>query len=68
MNMERFKDRERKDEDLAEEIDSHLAHEQDASTARGLTSPGAAEVRQSAGDTRAVVAIPVSAVDRRGMA
>ena len=27
MNMERFKDRERKDEDLAEEIDSHLAHE-----------------------------------------
>src|SRR5271170_2370464 len=38
MNIERFRDRERKDEDLAEEIDSHLAHEQDANTARGLSS------------------------------
>jgi putative ABC transport system permease protein len=37
MNMERFKDRVRKDEDLAEEIDSHLAHEQDANAARGLS-------------------------------
>jgi putative ABC transport system permease protein len=37
MNIERFKDRKRKDEDLAEEIDSHLAHEQDANTARGLS-------------------------------
>src|SRR5580704_6000857 len=37
MNMERFKDRQGKDEDLAEEIDSHLAHEQDASAARGLS-------------------------------
>ncbi len=36
MNIERFKDRKRKDEDLAEEIDSHLAHEEDANTARGL--------------------------------
>src|SRR5271170_1691832 len=36
MNIERFKDRKRKDEDLAEEINSHLAHEQDANTARGL--------------------------------
>ena len=36
MNIERFKDRKRKDEDLAEEIDSHLAHEQDANAARGL--------------------------------
>ena len=38
MNIERFKDRKRKDEDLAEEIDSHLAHEQDANAARGLSS------------------------------
>ena len=38
MNIERFKDRKRKDEDLAEEIDSHLAHEQDANAARGLPS------------------------------
>ncbi len=36
MNIERFKNRKRKDEDLAEEIDSHLAHEQDANRARGL--------------------------------
>jgi hypothetical protein len=28
MNLERFTDRKRKDEDLAQEIDSHLAHEQ----------------------------------------
>jgi putative ABC transport system permease protein len=41
MNIERFKDRKRKDEDLAEEIDSHLAHEQDANAARGLP-PGEA--------------------------
>src|SRR5271163_4843975 len=38
MNIDRFKDRKRKDEDLAEEIDSHLAHEQDANAARGLPS------------------------------
>jgi putative ABC transport system permease protein len=38
MNVERFRDRERKDEDLAEEIDSHLAHERDANAARGLSS------------------------------
>ncbi len=36
MNIERYKDRKRKDEDLAEEISSHLAHEQDANAARGL--------------------------------
>jgi len=34
--FERFRDRKRKDEDLAEEIDSHLAHAQDAHAARGL--------------------------------
>jgi putative ABC transport system permease protein len=37
MSFERFMDRKRKDEDLAEEIDSHLAHERDANAARGLS-------------------------------
>ncbi len=41
MNMERFKDRKRKDEELAEEIESHLAHSEDANAARGLP-PGEA--------------------------
>jgi hypothetical protein len=36
MNIRRFMQRVRKDEDLAEEIESHLAHEQDANAARGL--------------------------------
>lgn len=36
MNLRRFMHRSRKDEDLAEEIASHLAHEQDAKIARGL--------------------------------
>ena len=37
MNLRRFVDRSRKDQDLAEEIESHLAHEQDAKMARGST-------------------------------
>ncbi len=37
MWLRRFKDRTRKDEDLAEEIASHLAHEQDLNLARGLS-------------------------------
>ena len=37
MNLERFMNRKRKDEDLAQEIDSHLAHERDANAARGLS-------------------------------
>ena len=36
MPMRRFKHRARKDEDLAEEIESHLAHQEDANAARGL--------------------------------
>ena len=36
MSLERFRNRRRKDEDLAEEIAAHLAHEQDANVARGL--------------------------------
>jgi putative ABC transport system permease protein len=36
MNIRRFTHRVRKDEDLAEEIESHLAHQQDANVARGL--------------------------------
>src|SRR5271170_5097886 len=38
MNLHRYTDREKKDADLAEEIESHLAHEEDANTARGLSS------------------------------
>ncbi|HTD96159.1 MAG TPA: ABC transporter permease [Edaphobacter sp.] len=37
MNLRRFIGRSRKDRELAEEIESHLAHEQDANMARGLT-------------------------------
>ncbi len=36
MNLRRFSNRTKKDEDFAEEIDSHLAHEEDANRARGL--------------------------------
>ena len=36
MIIRRFMHRRRKDEDLAEEIESHLAHEQDQNAARGL--------------------------------
>lgn len=37
MSFRRFTNRTRKDQDLAEEIDSHLAHAQDANAARGLS-------------------------------
>jgi len=37
MSLRRFVQREKKDADLAEEIESHLAHEQDANIARGLS-------------------------------
>jgi putative ABC transport system permease protein len=37
MNLRRFVDRSGKDRELAEEIESHLAHEQDANVARGMT-------------------------------
>jgi hypothetical protein len=36
MTIRRFMHRIRKDEDLAEEIESHLAHEQDVNAERGL--------------------------------
>jgi putative ABC transport system permease protein len=37
MSFRRFTNRTRKDQDLAEEIDSHLAHAHDANAARGLS-------------------------------
>lgn len=37
MNLHRFTDRARKDEDLTQEIESHLAHEQDAQRERGVS-------------------------------
>jgi predicted permease len=45
MNPRRYTDREKKDADLAEEIESHLAHEQDANAGRGL--PGDEARRQA---------------------
>lgn len=38
MNLRRFVGRVRKDRELAEEIESHMAHEQDTNLARGLES------------------------------
>src|ERR1700677_1441841 len=38
MNLRRFMQRDKKDAELAEEIESHLAHEQDANASRGLSS------------------------------
>ncbi len=38
MNLRRFMHRSRKDNDLADEIESHLAHEQDSNIDRGLSS------------------------------
>jgi putative ABC transport system permease protein len=37
MNLRRFSNRTRKDQDFAGEIESHLAHEEDANLARGLS-------------------------------
>src|SRR5579859_4287588 len=37
MMMQRFTGRTRKDQDFAEEIESHLAHEEDTNRARGIT-------------------------------
>src|SRR5579859_465485 len=37
MNIERYRDRDGKDQDLAEEIQSHLAHEADKNESRGLS-------------------------------
>ena len=38
MKLQRFADRGKRDEDFAEEVESHLAHEEDANLARGLPS------------------------------
>lgn len=38
MNLRRFTGRKAKDADFADEIESHLAHEQDANAARGLST------------------------------
>ena len=37
MNLRRFSNRTRKDQDFAEEIESHLAHEEDTNLALGLS-------------------------------
>ncbi|MFP5230969.1 MAG: ADOP family duplicated permease [Acidobacteriota bacterium] len=38
MTLRRYLDRARKDKDLAQEIESHLAHEEDAQAARGVSA------------------------------
>jgi predicted permease len=38
MSLRRFRNRSRKDQDLAEEIESHLDHEKDANLARGISA------------------------------
>jgi putative ABC transport system permease protein len=54
MNGRRFMDREKRDAELAEEIESHLAHEQDANAARGLPSEEAGrQARLKFGNPRA---------------
>jgi hypothetical protein len=55
MSLKRYRDRDGKDKDLAEEIDSHLAHEADANEARGH-SPQEAQrrARLRFGNPRAV--------------
>ena len=45
MGFQRYLNREKKDRDLAEEIQSHLAHEVDTNLARGLSE---AEARRKA--------------------
>jgi hypothetical protein len=42
MTLRRFTHRPKKNEDRAEEIESHPAHEQDANAARGSISSGSA--------------------------
>src|ERR1700757_5272744 len=55
MNLRRFTDRTRKDEDLAEEIAAHLAHEEDVNAARGLSPEEARrQARVSFGNPRVV--------------
>ncbi|MGA9958592.1 MAG: permease prefix domain 1-containing protein, partial [Acidobacteriaceae bacterium] len=38
MNLRRWTQRRKKDEELAEEIEAHLGHEEDANAARGFSS------------------------------
>ena len=55
MSLRRFMHRTRKDEDLAEEIESHLAHEQDKNGARGLPADEARPLWQVAQTQAAAV-------------
>ena len=73
MSLRRFMHRTRKDEDLAEEIESHLAHEQDANGARGLSGEEARrQARLKFGNPRTTrercVALSISALARKWLA
>ncbi len=55
MSVRRFTDRTKKDQDFAEEIESHLAHQKDANLARGLSEADARrEARVRFGNPRTV--------------
>lgn len=55
MNLRRFRNRVKRDEDFAEEIESHLAHEGDANQARGLgTEEGRRQAHLRFGNPRTV--------------
>ncbi|HTU49879.1 MAG TPA: ABC transporter permease [Acidobacteriaceae bacterium] len=55
MSLRRLMQRRKKDEELAEEIESHLAHEEDANAARGMSSEEARRrARVRFGNARAV--------------
>ena len=55
MIMRRFTGRTRKDQDFAEEIESHLAHEEDVNRARGLSEEeGRRQARLRFGNPRTI--------------
>lgn len=55
MNMRRFTDRTQKDQDFAEEIESHLAHEEDRNRARGFSpEEGHRQARLRFGNPRTI--------------
>ena len=55
MSWRRFWQRKRRDEDLTQEIGSHLAHETDFQASKGLTSDDAAwAVRRKLGNKTAI--------------
>ena len=76
MSLRRFTHRQQKDADLKQEIESHLAHEQDANLARGLSPDEARrQARLKFGNTlsrqmlqpKRLIGIPMSAIRLSGL-